>query len=83
MRGRRESKVQAYLDEESLFSNTPTAKVDIGTILLARLDVRHDTLGRSHKVTSLNEWEWVNVRRTGFGRPVVPGWSPWRRDRRP
>jgi len=42
----RGAKRWTYFDEETLTSKTLTTEVDFGTILLARLDVRHDTLAR-------------------------------------
>ena len=42
----RKAKGWTYLDEVTLVSNTPTTEVDLGSLLLARLDVRHDTLAR-------------------------------------
>lgn len=36
----------AYLDEETRISNTATADVDLGTLLLAGRNVPHDTLER-------------------------------------
>ena len=41
-----EAKGWTYFDEVTLTSVTLTTNVDFGTILLARLDVRHDTLAR-------------------------------------
>jgi len=44
------TKQQAYLDEVTLVSNTSTTDVDLGSLLLARFDVRHDTLEISYVV---------------------------------
>jgi len=42
----RDAKGWTYFDEVTLASKTFTTDVDFGTVLLARLDVRHDTLAR-------------------------------------
>lgn len=80
----RKAKGRTYLDEITLVPMTFTTKMDLGTLLFARLDVRHDTLARLCTVTFVVEkGGGTNVRQIGSWRLVVPDWCPWRRDRQP
>ena len=44
-----------YLDKETLISDTFTTDVDLGTLLLAGIDVRHDALARLSAVIFVEE----------------------------
>ena len=44
-----------YLNEVTLISNTATANVELGTLFLARVDVRHYALERSHTIVIIAE----------------------------
>jgi len=62
----RKAKGRTYFDEITLVSMTFTTEVDLSTLLLARLDVRHDTLARLCTVIFVVEkGGGTNVRQTG------------------
>ena len=46
-----------HLDEVTLISNTATANVELGTLLLARINVGHDALERLYTVIFVVERE--------------------------